>query len=207
MTSESPVVILQKQDSNSCQTHHAKRMKRSRSALLLTAMLLTSGCAVFEPPPIPRGSLVEKYEYKKLIPGTTTRDDVENLIGSPTVRGTFNDNAWYYVSLTKNLVPLGFPATDKQSVLVLNFDQSGILRDMHVLKRKDSIQVAMVSDETPTPGTEVSVIQELLGNVGKYNPMNAMGSAFGMGGAGSAANNMGGLGAGTGNGGVGNSLN
>ncbi|MDF7674975.1 outer membrane protein assembly factor BamE [Acetobacteraceae bacterium ESL0709] len=205
MTSESPYVTSGRKN-ESCITYQTGRLtrcrKRTRSVLLLASLLVAGGCSVVSPPKIPRGSLVEEYEYKKLVPGTSTRDDVLNLIGSPTARGTFNDDSWYYITLTKNLVPLDFPVTRKQEVLVLNFTQGGVLKDMHVLHKKDGIQVSMANGATPTPGTDISIIQELLGNVGKYNPMNNMGNTFG----GNAGNNMGGLGQGTGNGGVGNSI-
>lgn len=196
-----------KQDHCSCSVNQAvmstRYGKRIWSAFLLASLFLSAGCSVVSPPKIPRGSLVEEYEYKKLVPGSSTRDDVLNLIGSPTARGTFNDDSWYYITLTKTLVPLDFPSTKKQEVLVLNFDQSGVLKNMHVLHRKDGVKVSMANGATPTPGTNISVIQELLGNVGKYNPMNAMGSTFG---GGMGNNTMGGIGQGTGNGGVGNSI-
>jgi len=95
--------------------------------------------------------------------------------------------------------PLGFPTVDKQQVVVLNFDNSGVLRKMDTLNRKDSIRVGMVGATTPTPGTKTSVIQELLGNVGRYNPMSNMSSTFG-GSQGPLGNQ------GTGNGGAGNTL-
>jgi len=76
---------------------------------------------------------------------------------------------------------------------------SGVLRKMDTLNRKDSIRVGMVGATTPTPGTKTSVIQELLGNVGRYNPMSNMSSTFG-GSQGPLGNQ------GTGNGGAGNTL-
>lgn len=169
----------------------------------LAAVLVLSGCAVFGPSPMPRGSLVEPDDYNQLVPGTSTRSDVVDLMGSPTTKGAFDDNTWIYVSMTTHLVPMDFPHISKQQVVVLKFGEAGTLDSIRTLNRKDAIPVAMVSTTTPTPGTKINVFQQILGNVGRYNPMqNLMGS-------GAAGGSMGGMGSynqGPGHFGSGNSL-
>ncbi|EHH68612.1 hypothetical protein GMO_13820 [Gluconobacter morbifer G707] len=163
--------------------------------------LLLGGCSFFAPIPEPRGSLIEKTDYAQLSPGTTTRSEVLDALGSPTAHATFDDNTWIYVSMVTSPTPLDFPTVDKQQVVVLNFDNSGVLRKMDTLHKRDAIYVGMVGAKTPTPGTKISVLQELLGNVGRYNPMSNMNSTFG-----GANGPMGMGGQGTGNGGSGNTL-
>ncbi|QDH16235.1 outer membrane protein assembly factor BamE [Swingsia samuiensis] len=168
-------------------------------ASLACVPLLLGGCSVFRPIPEPKGSLIEKEDYSQLIPGTSTRSDVIDLLGSPTTHATFDDNTWIYISMVTSPTPLGFPSVDKQQVVVLNFNNSGVLTKMNTLNRKDAMPVRMISAKTPTPGTKTSIMQQLLGNVGRYNPMSNMNSAFG-GSAGPIGSQ------GTGNGGAGNSL-
>jgi hypothetical protein len=40
----------------------------------------------------------------------------------------------------------------------------------------DAVPVAVASRTTPTPGNEASFLQQLLGNVGRFNPGGGMGS-------------------------------
>ncbi|GBR52279.1 lipoprotein OmlA [Neokomagataea thailandica NBRC 106555] len=157
------------------------------------------GCSLFSPIPQPRGSLIEKADYSQLIPGTSTQSDAMDLLGSPTAHATFDDNTWIYVSMITSPRPLSFPKIDKQQVVVLNFDNSGVLRKLNTLGKSNAVNVGMVGRTTPAPGTKTSVIQQLLGNVGRYNPMSNMGSTFG-GSSGPMSNQ------GTGNGGSGNTL-
>ncbi|GAJ28799.1 lipoprotein OmlA [Acidomonas methanolica] len=175
-----------------------KPLRRLAALALLPALL--GGCAIFRPIPISRGSLIEKSDYVQLKPGTSTRSDVLDLLGSPTAKSTFNDNTWIYISLVTAPTPLGFPHIEKQQVVVLAFDNGGVLRHLETLHKKDAIDVGMVSQTTPTPGSHNNLLQQLLGNVGRYNPMANMGSTF--------AGSQGPLGGsiGTGNGGQGNSL-
>lgn len=150
---------------------------------LVGGLSLLSGCAVFRSPPMPRGSLVEADDYKQLKPGSSSRSDAIDLLGSPTARAAFDDNTWIYVSMMTVPSPASFPVITKQQVVVLNFDQGGTLRTLRTLDLKDAKHVGMVGDQTPTPGTKINILQEILGNVGRYNPMSGMmnngGSSFG----------------------------
>jgi outer membrane protein assembly factor BamE (lipoprotein component of BamABCDE complex) len=162
--------------------------------------LLLSGCSVFSPRPVTRGSLIEADDYNQLKPGVSTRSDAMDLLGSPTTHATFNDDTWIYITMQTTQVPLDFPSVRKQNVLVLNFDSSGLLRGMRTLDRSNARDVTMVGDVTPTPGTKINILQQILGNVGKYNPMSNLNSTFG------GSSGPMGFNSGPGHGGSGNSL-
>ncbi|QNT78844.1 outer membrane protein assembly factor BamE [Entomobacter blattae] len=134
--------------------------------------------------PIPHGSLVEKLDYDQLKPGTSTRADASQIMGSPTAKATFDENTWLYISQRTVLVPMSFPAAVSQDVVVLHFDQTGTLQNVKTLTLADAYDVGMVSEETPTPGTQISFLEQLLGNIGEYTPLSAIGSTFGPGASG-----------------------
>ncbi|OUJ04746.1 lipoprotein [Acetobacter malorum] len=173
--------------------HRKKSMTRFSTACgALAAVFVISGCSVFAPSPIPRGSLIEADDYNQLTPGTSTRADAVDLLGSPTTKGAFDDNTWIYISMTTYMKPLDFPGIDKQQVVVLKFDGAGMLQSLRTLNRKDSRSVAMISKVTPTPGTSINILQQILGNVGRYNPMqNMMNSSGGGTGTGMMGGNSG----------------
>lgn len=172
---------------------------RSIATLLATAALGMSlgGCAIFAPLPTERGQFVEKQDYDQLHPGMA-RADVTALLGSPTARATFNDNTWFYIGEITAPVPLARDRIEKQQVLVLNFDQGGTLQSVRRLDKSNAHDVAMASRVTPSPGSDSSFIQQVIGNVGRYNPMGMGGDTLGTSGLGS--NN------GYGHGGAGNTL-
>ena len=175
-----------------------------RSLALASALglplIAVSGCAVFAPLPTDRGQMVEKQDYDKLVPGTTTRADVTALIGSPTAKATFDDNTWFYIGEITAPVPLAHPKIEQQQVLVLNFDQGGVLQSLHRLDKGDAHDIAMVGRTTPSPGSESTFMQQLIGNVGRYNPLSSLGGDT-LGGAGGLGSNNG-----PGHGGAGNTL-
>ena len=168
---------------------------------LLTLCLATAltpavaGCAIFTPIPTERGIKIEAVDYDKLVPGTSTRADVASAIGSPTAHAMFDDNTWIYIGLITAPVPMAHPKIVHQQVVVLTFDQGGILRSRRLLDKSDAHDVAMASGSTPSPGSTTSFMQQLIGNVGRYSPLGGLGS-----------NTLGNSNTGYGHGGTGNTV-
>ncbi len=160
--------------------------RRARPALALAALLLLGlgSCGVthvFDPTVRQRGSRVDPDALKELIPGTSTRADVQSLIGSPTAKATFDDNTWIYIS-QKTSTRIGrTPGVQSQDVVILTFDQGGTLRGVAQKNKADGAAVAMAAGATPSPGSEASFLQQLFGNVGRFTPAGLPGGGGGFG--------------------------
>ena len=91
-------------------------------------------------------------------------------IGSPTARDTFDDNTWLYISeLTRERIGRTLGELN-QNVVVINFNEKGVLTNVHELDKADALPVKVIARTTPSPGTEASFMQQLLGNIGRFNP-------------------------------------
>jgi outer membrane protein assembly factor BamE (lipoprotein component of BamABCDE complex) len=145
--------------------------------LTLIGCLMLSSCGWLMPHPTMRGNKVDADLLKELTPGVSSKADVTAVIGSPTARATFDDNTWIYISeVTQPRIGRTLGELD-QNVVVLNFDEGGVLRTVHKLDKADSLPVSVVARTTPSPGTEASFMQQLLGNIGRFNPTGANTSA------------------------------
>ena len=156
--------------------------------LVLIGCLLLSSCGWLMPPPQVRGNKVDPESMKELTPGTSTKADVSAIIGSPTARDTFDDNTWLYISeLTQQRIGRTLGEL-QQNVIVLNFDDRGVLKTISALNKEDALPVSVIARTTASPGTEASFMQQLLGNIGRFNPAGAAapGTAAGGGTAGGA---------------------
>ena len=149
---------------------------RSLSACLIAASLAACAAPDFMSfPPQTRGNKVDPELLAQLVPGTSTRADVTSLIGTPTTRSTFDENIWIYVSeVTKPLIASKQDLRD-QNVVVMTFDQKGVLRGITKRGAADAKEVDLVDRKTPSPGNDTSIITQLLGNVGRFsaNPLAA----------------------------------
>ena len=149
------------------------------SMLLLPLGLPLGGCHVFhlwDPTHMRRGALIDAESLKDLTPGVSTRADATSVLGTPTARATFDDNTWIYITQITSTRIGRTPGVTMQQVLVLKFDPRGTLTSIRRLDKEDAKQVAMAPGATPSPGSEASFMQQLLGNVGRFTPAGLPGS-------------------------------
>lgn len=175
------------------------RHSRSRSfpskllALARPLMLagLLGGCSVVSSSYQLRGNRVDPEVLKELVPGTSSRADVTSLLGSPTAKAVFDDNTWFYITETTHARIGRTPGVTDQQVVAMGFDAKGTLKSVRTLDQDAGAPVVVVSRTTPSPGSEATFLQQLLGNVGKFSatpgtPSNAStgssGASFGSGG-------------------------
>jgi len=147
--------------------------KPAKRACGLLAVALLTSCGFFEAPAQLRGNKIEADRLQQLAVGTAGRADATALLGSPTVRSPFDDNVWIYVSETTQPRVGRTPAVLSQETVVLTFDDQGTLRSVERKSLDDSVPVDVVSRTTPSPGTEASFLQQLLGNIGRFNSFGA----------------------------------
>lgn len=149
--------------------------------LMLISCLLLSSCGWLMPAPQLRGNKVDPESMKELVPGTSTKADVTAVIGSPTARDTFDDNTWLYISeVTQPRIGRVLGELN-QNVVVMNFDDKGVLKSISKLDKDAALPSPMIARTTASPGTEASFLQQLLGNIGRFNPTGA-GASSGVGG-------------------------
>jgi len=116
-----------------------------------------------------RGFAATPGTVEKLDVGSQSREDVVRLIGSPSTVATFNPNVWYYISQKQETYAFFKPELIEQNVLQLTFNESGRLQAMKKYELADGKDIDMVSRITPTAGKELTILEQLLGNVGRFS--------------------------------------
>jgi outer membrane protein assembly factor BamE (lipoprotein component of BamABCDE complex) len=141
-----------------------------RTVPVLALSLALAGCSLFESPTTLRGNRVDEDQLAQITPGVQTRADVLALLGSPSARGTFDEDHWYYISQTTRLRPGALPRVEDQKVVALTFDRGGVVREVRQLTLADAQPVQPVTRSTPVPGNDRTVLQQLFGNIGRFGP-------------------------------------
>lgn len=100
--------------------------------------------------------------------GETTRDQVSGMLGTPSIVATFDEDAWYYVGKRTSRFAFFDPEILERQVLVIRFDENGVVSGMERLDKEDGRAVAIVARATPTRGRELTIIEQLIGNVGRF---------------------------------------
>ena len=116
-----------------------------------------------------RGNLPNPERLVEIKPGRFTKQDVTALLGTPASTSVFGDDRWYYISAKIETVAFLKPEELEREVVVIDFDRTGLVTDVRKLTLADGKDVSMVSRETPSAGRDMSVLGQLLGNVGRFN--------------------------------------
>ena len=117
-----------------------------------------------------RGYVPNDEDLAKLEPGRQSRDEVQQILGSPSSMGVFDaEQSWYYIYRKTSTTAFFEPEVLEQRVVVVHFDRVGTLRDVRRYALEDGLIVDPVTRVTPSPGRELSFLEQLLGNVGKFN--------------------------------------
>lgn len=139
-------------------------------------LLLTTGCIT----KTNTGGYVNDIDFKEEVAiGMTTRDQVAERLGSPSAQSTFGPETWYYISNKQETVAFFESEITDQRITSVEFDQNGVVSGIKKLSRKDALEFDSVSRVTPTEGRSMTIVEQLLGNVGRFNSPggpNAMGS-------------------------------
>lgn len=143
-------------------------MVRSLSKPRLAAAALVLACAACTNPVDTRGNLPEFSKVEQIKPGTTDKAVVTQLLGSPSSVAAFDPNTWYYISQKTRPVVARFPELLDQQVLVIAFDDKGVVRDVSRLTLADRETITPNPNATPAPGREFTVLEQLIGNFGRF---------------------------------------
>jgi outer membrane protein assembly factor BamE (lipoprotein component of BamABCDE complex) len=156
----------------------------------IAAMALVAGCATSVEQ---RGNLPTQDKIAEVHPGTTTKDEVIKILGSPSSVSIFNDKSWYYISRRTEQFSFFDPSMVDQQVYVVNFDDQGVVKAVDHKGVEDARAIDPVDRATPAPGRELSFLEQVIGNLGKFNKSAGAGgsSTGGTGGGGGSGHQTG----------------
>ncbi len=145
-------------------------MRRHRTTAVLAAMTLAVAVTACAPIRATRGNIVEDEKLAELAVGSSTVNDVLDVLGSPTTVGTFNERVWYYIGQRTERMSFFEPDIIERRVLMVAFDETGVLQQMEERGLDDAQDVELVERETPTLGRRITFFEQMFGNLGRFSP-------------------------------------
>lgn len=100
--------------------------------------------------------------------GQSTRRDVEQRLGTASTSSVFTDNVWYYYSETTEQIAFFEPKVKERKIIAIVFAPNGRVDNIVTYTEADGKPVELVSRVTPTAGNELSLFQQLFGNIGRF---------------------------------------
>ena len=101
--------------------------------------------------------------------GTDTRGSVRRKIGRPSTTGVFTESGWYYVATTVEHYLYYQPKVTDRRVVAVQFDADDVVAAVNVYGLEDGRIIDLQTRTTPTHGRELTILQQLLGNLGSLS--------------------------------------
>ena len=136
---------------------------RPAVAWLVTAVLAASlaGCGA----QIDRhGHVFMDVDLAQIQPGMS-KEQVTTALGSPDTTSSIGGDAYYYISTTQKSYAFFKPWEIDRKVVAVYFDQKGSVQQVEQYGLKDGVIVHYAKDETPARGKDLSVLDQIFGNI------------------------------------------
>ena len=141
---------------------------RNALAAAFTCVFLLTGCA---PDRDNNGNIPLAEALETIEAGKQNREDVVRALGSPSVRGTFEkDQVWYYIGKRTETQAFLEPKVLEHRVIEIHFDSGGVVKDIKHHDATQAAEIDFVKRTTPTKGNELTIIEQLIGNLGRFTP-------------------------------------
>lgn len=114
------------------------------------------------------GQIPDPVKLASVQIGVQTQEEVAEMLGTPSSVGTFDPNTWYYISKRTSTTAFLEPDVLEQRVVVINFDDSGVVRGVRLYGLDDAAEISPVGRATPTKGKQLTVLDQMIGNLNRY---------------------------------------
>ena len=115
------------------------------------------------------GNMPDPEAVSEILPGIHSRQDVLGLLGTPSTVSTFQDSRWYYIGAKSEKIAFFDRDILERRVVVVSFDDNGTVGEKRVYTLADGQEIEPVDRITPTEGREITVMQQLFGNLGRFS--------------------------------------
>jgi len=115
-----------------------------------------------------RGNLPDPDRLAEIKPGVQTKEDVADLLGSPSSVTPFGSNTWYYISNRTETFAFFAPEVVDRHIIMVRFGDDGKVAGVDKIGLEAGRKIHPVDRVTPTHGNEISAIEQLIGNLGRF---------------------------------------
>ena len=137
------------------------------AAMFAAAAAANSSCA---PTTDTRGNLPLAEVVETIERGKQNRDQIVAILGSPSTTATFGkQETWYYIGTRTETLAFFKPKLLERRILVIKFDDRGVVETVTSFDASAGKKVELVERVTPTKGKQLGVLEQIIGNVGRFS--------------------------------------
>ncbi len=135
-------------------------------AVAVLVSVAVSGCATRI---AVRGNLPDSERLAEVVPGDMSREEVAEILGSPSSVTPFDSNMWLYISEKTETFAFMPPEVVERNVIMVHFDDKGVVKEVKKVDLSSAQDIKHVERITPTSGNEITFWDQLFNNVGRFS--------------------------------------
>jgi outer membrane protein assembly factor BamE (lipoprotein component of BamABCDE complex) len=141
--------------------------------IAILTVISISGCT---PTLATRGNFLDDERLRGIQIGVSTKEEVEQRLGTPTTTDPFDSQKWFYIGEKTSAKAFFKPEVQSRRVIALTFNNEDLLQSASELDEKSGREIELVKKATPSPGRQMNVFEQFLSNLGKFNQGSMSGS-------------------------------
>ena len=141
--------------------------------LFIALVILSASCS---PIVENRGYVFDEKLLDQIKVNETISNDVMDILGSPSTTSAIDASTWYYIYSKAETVAFYHPTVTDRRVLAVSFDDDNKVNNLKYYGLEEGKIISYVDRTTPTRGRELTVLQQLFGNLGRLGAGNLPGN-------------------------------
>ena len=132
--------------------------------LFIALVFLSASCS---PIVENRGYVFDEKLLDQIKVNETISNDVMDILGSPSTTSAIDASTWYYIYSKAETVAFYNPTVTDRRVLAVSFDDDDKVNNLKYYGLEEGKIISYVDRTTPTRGRQLTVLQQLFGNLGR----------------------------------------
>ena len=141
--------------------------------LFIALVFLSASCS---PIVENRGYVFDEKLLDQIKVNETISNDVMDILGSPSTTSAIDASTWYYIYSKAETIAFYHPMVTDRRVLAVSFDDDNKVNNLKYYGLEEGKIISYVDRTTPTRGRELTVLQQLFGNLGRLGAGNLPGN-------------------------------
>ena len=135
-----------------------KIKKKSISVIIPLFLTMLLSC---QPRITKHGNFFNQENIQLMKKNKLNKSEVIEIFGEPTLKSTFSDNVWYYITLVQHEKAYFEIKNLENTILVITFDENQLVKKYKILTEDDSSEINIsYPKEAYNNGSEESLIRE-----------------------------------------------
>ena len=116
-----------------------------------------------------RGQYVDDKTIENINSGKFNKEEISEMIGTPTYVPEYNDDTWYYLQRSMSSRAWFEPRVDEQRIVKISFDSQNVVKEAVLIKDSQNENLSLQAQSTESRGSEQNGLQKFVKNVGRFN--------------------------------------